>query len=252
MKLSLVEPKLLKESITIISDLVNEARFKITKNNIELVAMDPANVAMVIFKLFSSCFVEYSVKEDMEIAINLTNLRQILRRVNPTDTITLEAGEEGKSNKLKIIIKGNSTRTFEIPIIELEEKDQKIPELDFPVEIKTTSSLLSESIEDVDIVAEAVNFIAEKNKFVILAEGDLNKAKIEIDANEDTKITLSGDEDKIKAKYSIEYLKKMISGGKLADQVSIRFNKDYPLKIEFVSVDKLLLSFILAPRVEND
>jgi hypothetical protein len=44
----------------------------------------------------------------------------------------------------------------------------------------------------------------------------------------------------------------MIAGSKLADNVTIRFNKDYPLKIEFKEVDKVMLSFILAPRVEND
>jgi len=64
MKLTLAEPKYLKDSISIISDLVNEARFKINKDAIELVAMDPANVAMVIFRLFSSCFTEYDVKKD--------------------------------------------------------------------------------------------------------------------------------------------------------------------------------------------
>ena len=70
MKLTLAEPKYLKESISIISELVNEARFKITKDAIELVAMDPANVAMVVFKLLSSIFVEYDVQEDTELAIN--------------------------------------------------------------------------------------------------------------------------------------------------------------------------------------
>ena len=33
---------------------------------------------------------------------------------------------------------------------------------------------------------------------------------------------------------------------------SIQFNKDYPLKMDFIELDKVLLSFILAPRVEND
>jgi hypothetical protein len=32
----------------------------------------------------------------------------------------------------------------------------------------------------------------------------------------------------------------------------IQFNKDYPLKLEYKTVDKVSLSFILAPRVEND
>jgi hypothetical protein len=44
----------------------------------------------------------------------------------------------------------------------------------------------------------------------------------------------------------------MISGSKIADKVTIRFNKDYPLKLDYVAMDKVSLSFILAPRVEND
>ena len=44
----------------------------------------------------------------------------------------------------------------------------------------------------------------------------------------------------------------MITAGKLADNVTLFFNQDYPIKIEYKVIDKLLLSFILAPRVEND
>ena len=60
MKLTLAEPKYLKDSISIISELVNEAKFNITKEGFELVAMDPANVAMVIFKLLASTFTEFN------------------------------------------------------------------------------------------------------------------------------------------------------------------------------------------------
>ncbi len=248
MKLTLAEPSYLKDSISIISELVNEARFKITQDSIELVAMDPANVAMVIFKLLSSCFTEYDVKADTEIAINLNNLKQILRRAKPSDMLTLELTPD---NKLQIKLKSKTARTFNIPIIELDEREQKIPELVFPVNIKTQSSILNEAIEDADIVAESVTFLADKEKMTIAAEGDLSKASIEIRADEDTKITAET-QDKVKAKYSIEYLKKMMAGGKLADEVMINFSKDYPLKLEYKVVDKLLLAFILAPRVEND
>ena len=248
MKLTLAEPSYLKESISIISDLVNEARFKITKDAIELVAMDPANVAMVIFKLLSSCFTEYDLKQDTELAINLSNLKQILRRTSAKDIVTLEMDEE---NRLKIQLKGTTTRTFNLPIIELEEKDQKVPDLKFPIIIKTTSSILNEAIADVDVVGESVAFIAEPKKFILQAEGDLNQVKIEIKEDDATKVVTNSD-DKIKAKYSIEYLKKMINGSKLSSDVTIQFNKDYPLKLEYKSVDKVMLSFILAPRVEND
>ena len=249
MKLTLAEPKYLKESISIISDLVNEARFKITPNAIELVAMDPANVSMVIFQLLSSSFIEYAVDKDVEISINLSNLKQVLRRANPNDMLTLELGED---NKMRILLKSNTIRTFSIPLIDLEDKGQKVPNLKFDATVRLPSGALNEAIADVDVVGESVTFIASSKKFVVQAEGDLTDAKIEIKEGENSKISVTGDEKEIKSKYSIEYLKKMIGASKLADEVTIYFNKDYPLKLEYKTVDKLNLSFILAPRVEND
>src|SRR3989338_3870698 len=245
MKLTLAEPKYLKESIAIISELVTEGRFKINKDSIELIAMDPANVAMVIFKLLSSSFSEYEVDKDIEISINLSNLKSILRRTKPTDIITLEM----EGNRLKIQIKGISTRSFLLPLIDIEEKQQKIPELNFPVDIKTSSEILNDAIEDVDVVSDSVSFEINKNRFIISAEWDLSQAKIEMKEGQETKIKAK---DNVKARYSIEYLKKMIGGSKLADNVEIYFNKDYPLRVDYKTLDKIQLSFILAPRVENE
>lgn len=247
MKLTLAEPKYLKDSISIISDLVNEAKFKVTSNGVELVAMDPANVAMVVFKLLSSAFVEYQVKETTELGINLANLKQILRRAKPSDMLTLELND----NQIKITLKGTSTRTFSLPVIDIDEKEQKIPELAFPVTIKTTSTILNEAIEDVDIVADSVLLVTDGKVFFVKGEGDLSQANIEIKSGDETKIAADS-KDTIKAKYSIEYLKKMIAGSRLSDDVTIYFNKDYPLKIDYKVIDKVLLSFILAPRVESD
>ncbi len=247
MRLTLAEPRYLKESVSIIADLVTEARFKIGMNSIQLVAMDPANVAMVIFNMLSSCFAEYNIDKEVEIAINLSNLKQILRRARPEDMLSLELAD----NKLKIIMKSITLRSFSLPIIDLEEREQKIPELKFPISIKTSSAILSDAVEDADIVAESLTFMVEPKRLTILGEGDLSQAKIEIKSDEQTQIEFDAP-DKIKAKYSIEYLKKMITASKLTDEVIIRLNKDYPLKLEYNLIDKLQLSFILAPRVEND
>jgi len=248
MRLVLADPTYLKDSISVISDLVNEARFKITRDGIEMIAMDPANVAMVVYKLLSSAFTEYDVQKDTELGINLASLKQVLRRAKANDILVLEMSEEGKLN---IQLRSNTIRTFSLPIIDLEEKEQRVPNLTFPVNVQTASHVLNDAIEDADIVAESVTFAAEPGRFQISAEGDLSKAHIDVKHGEETKITAQS-AAKVKSKYSIEYLKKMIQAGKLADTVSIGFNQDYPLKLEYKVVDKLLLTFILAPRVEND
>lgn len=248
MKLVLAEPRYFKDSVSIISELVSEVKMKVTKDGLEVVAMDPANVAMVVFKLLSTCFTQYQVVEAEELAINLNNLKQILRRANSDDILTLETTDD---NKLKIQLKGITTRSFSIPTLEVEDREQKVPELAFPIRVDMDSEMLTSSIEDVSVVAESVTFLGEKGQLSVKAEGDLSKAFIEIKPDEST-IIKTDSADKFKAKYSLEYLKKMIQGGKLSERVSLHFNTDYPLKLEYKIVDRLLLSFILAPRVDND
>jgi proliferating cell nuclear antigen len=248
MKLVLAEPRYFKDSISIISELVTEAKFKVNVDGLELVAMDPANVAMVIFKLLSSSFTTYDVPQPEEVAINLNNLKQILKRAKGDDMLSLETTEE---NKLKIQMKSNTTRSFSIPTLEIDDKDQRVPDLQFPLEVHTTAAVLQEAIEDVSVVAESVTFLGEKDLLSVKAEGDLSKAFIEIKADDVTAIKTEST-DKFKSKYSLEYMKKMIAGGKLSDVVSLSFNTDYPMKLEYKVVDRVSLSFILAPRVDND
>lgn len=245
MKLTLAEPRLLKESISIISDLVSEARFKASKDVLELVAMDPANVAMVIFRMPSTSFAEYTVSKDETIALNLGSLKQVLRRAKNNDVLTLEMAD----NKLKVTLKAKSTRTFQLPLLDLEEREQKIPKLESKAIVELPSETLNEAIEDIDIVSESITFQAEKGKISISGSGDLKKAEISLNQADDTKITVS---EAQKSKYSIEYLKKMMQGSKLADKAVLKFSKDYPLTLEYVEKDKVSLSFILAPRVDND
>lgn len=246
MKLTLAEPKYLKESVSIISEIVTEATLKITSDGVELVAMDPANVAMIVFKLLSSSFVTYELESPTSITVNLNNFKQVLRRIKSKDTITLEIDE----NKLKITLQSTSKRTFYLPLIDADDKEQRIPDLSFAVTVVTASSNLIDAIDDVDVVGESVSLSASENLFTVSSKGDLTKATVDIPADNTTKV-VCGD-DTAKAKYSIEYLKKMMQGAKLADTVQVKFSKDYPLKIEYIVQNKVELAFVLAPRVDND
>lgn len=249
MRLSLAEPKVLVDSVNIISDLVNEVRFKVDKDKIELIAMDPANVAMVIFNFLSSAFSEYKVEKPEDIGISLDSLKSVLRRVKPSDVITIELDKE--RNRLKIQLKSENTRTFNIALIDIEDKHQKIPDLDFPLKIEMNSVIFDEAVQDMDVVAESVALVADKDRFTVEAESNLSDAKTEI-GKDGGVVIKSNSKETIKAKYSIEYLKKIVRGSKLSDKVVLQFNKDYPLRADYLVKDKLSLSVILAPRVSND
>lgn len=247
MELVLAEPKYLIDSISVISELVNEVTLKVQKDKIEIIAMDPANVAMVAFTLLSSAFSSYKVDKDHDLSINLESFKQVLRRAKQSDTITLSLDE--KKNKLGIKLVGDSFRSFQLALINLDEKEQKVPDLTFPVKIATSTTVFDEAIEDMGVIADSLSFTAEAERLVIDTSSHLHSAKVELKADDHTSVELKG--SSVFSRYSLEYLKKMIKASKLTKNVKIEFSKDYPLKLTYLVKDRMNMQFILAPRISD-
>ena len=81
MILKLSNPKLLSDGIKIVSELVSEVRIKLLEDGLSIVAVDPANVALVIFKLPKENFSQYDAGNEVW-GVNLEDLKRILRRTS--------------------------------------------------------------------------------------------------------------------------------------------------------------------------
>lgn len=241
MKLTLQSPKIFSDIISIISDLVTEVRLKVNKEGINLVALDPANVAMVHFKIDASLFTEIEIEKEEELGLNLDNLRSVLRRCKPGSSLTLEK----QDNFLKLSIRDRINRDFSLALIEVETEEKPIPELEINSVIQLNSDSFVEVIEDCSIVSDSCSFIAEPTKFIVEAQG-LNSARAEFSSDEAE--IHSGNST---ARYSLEYLSKFIKGAKISSKAKISFSAKQPLRLDFTT-GAVTLSFILAPRVEQE
>ncbi|MBD3247099.1 proliferating cell nuclear antigen (pcna) [Candidatus Pacearchaeota archaeon] len=242
MLVKLENPKTLANAIGIISELVVEVRIKFNEEGMNIVAIDPANVAMVEFKLPRTSFSQFDIDDKEVLGVNLDNLKRILKRAGSKSTLILETQE----NVLKIQIQDRVKRSFSLSLIDVTSEDKEMPSLDFKSKIKLNSVDFIASVEDCSVVADACSFIVEEGgKFVIHAKG-LNSAKAEF----------SGDEAEInaepcKSRYSLEYLQKFLKGAKLTDKTFLKFSADHPLRVEFAN-EFMKLNFVLAPRVETE
>jgi len=242
MLLKLDHPKLFSEIVGIISELVLEVKLKVTKDGLSILAIDPANVAMVSFKLPNTAFSEIEVEGKEVLGVSLDSLKAVLRRIHSGSVLIITKEE----NELKLQIKDKVTREFNLALIDVEGEDKEVPNLEFTSKIEMSSIDFSEVIEDCSIVADSCSFVSESDKFVIQAKGSLNSFKSEFSSDE-----LNIEAENASSKYSIEYLQKMIKATKLTDKVKINFSNDYPLKLDFIT-PFIELSFILAPRVESE
>ena len=242
MILKLEHPKIFSDVINIISDLVLEVRLKVSNEGMSIIAIDPANVAMISFKLPANAFSELEVGNEEVLGVNLDNLKSVLRRVKSGSVLVISREE----TELKIRIQDKIKREFNLALIEIEGEEKEIPNLEFTSKIEMPAVDFSEAIEDSMVVADSCSFISEPDKFVIKAKGSLNSFKAEFSSDE---LNIQAQESN--SKYSLEYLQKMIKATKITDKVIVNFGNDYPLKLDFIT-PFIELSFILAPRVETE
>ncbi len=242
MLLKLDNPKILDDIVRVISELVTEVKIKINKQGLSIIAIDPANVALVSFNLPASSFSQLEVEEEI-IGINLDSLKSVLRRSSSSSALVLQT-EEGI---LRVEIQEETKRTFKLALINIEQEEKEMPNLEFSCNVELGTGDFAEAIEDCSIVADSCSFIVERNKFIMESKG-INSAKSEFSEG---KAKIENKAEKIKSKYSLEYLEKFIKAGKIADKIKINFADDYPLRLDFISPG-FELSFVLAPRVESE
>jgi proliferating cell nuclear antigen len=240
MILKLDKPKLLSDAIAIISEVVSEVRIKILEEGMSIIAVDPANVALVIFKLPKESFSEYESGSEVW-GINLNDLKRILKRASISSSVVFEQ----EDNQLKISVFDKVKRIFTLSLIDVESDDKEVPELSFGARVEINSVIFSQAIEDAQIVADSCALIAGEGFFMVEGTGSLSSARTEF----------SGDEAIIsgiaRSKYSLDYLMKFIKAAKISDKVIVNFSDNYPLRLDFPG-EKMGLGFVLAPRVEND
>lgn len=244
-KATINDVSLLTNSISTIAELIDEGIFKIAKDGISMTAADRAMVAVVDFKILSNAFDKYEVDKDQSIGLNISNLLSVLKRASGEDKATLNLQDA----KLEIVLENASRRRFILPLLDLSQEEvPPIDQLEFTSKAQLNPRVIESGVADAEVVADSVLFEATPTRFGMRAEGDISSSQLELEKGNEALIELKADGE-VKARYPLDYLKKIIKAAKIADSIAIEWGQDYPMKLSFKAMDKISLQFVLAPRV---
>jgi proliferating cell nuclear antigen len=249
-KLKVADAKLLRDMGTAISILVDEATFKIEPDGLKLRAMDPSRVAMIDFEWPKSIFEQYEAAEPSKMCINISELLKLLKRAGKDDSVELNLDDQ--TGKLQVKIMGKYSRNFTMPTLEASEEEVPTPKITFNVKAKTTTSGLSQAIEDAQLVSDHVKIEADQEKLTLNASGDLMGATITLQKGSDALLELEAKEPS-KATFSLSYLTEIIKAASAtSDIATLEFSSDMPIRIDFQQTKEGKLTFFLAPRIETE
>ncbi len=243
---AVINADVFKDAIEAVSTLVDEAKFKLTKDGISVRAVDPANVAMVAFDLNAKAF-EIFEASDSEIGVDLIRLMDILGMTSKDDKIELNLNEETRKLEIRT---GGLAYTLSLLDPTSIRKEPKVPNLELPAKIVLNGAELKRAVKAAEKVSDHMALGVKDKTFFVEAEGDLDKVRLDIPQSSLVSLQSTGD---VRSLFSLDYLNDLSKSLGKAERVSIDLGTDYPVKLTFnIAAGNGSVTYLLAPRIESE
>lgn len=242
-----VRMEVLRELVEVISTLVTEVKLSVSKDGIDVKAVDPSHVAMLVVSLKKGAFEEFT-GEPTEIGLDVEKLKEVLRLSKPGDPIELQFDGGKKSLIVKV---GRVTRSMSV-VDPAGITDPKVPNVTPPGIAVVRMEELRQGIRGSESISDHVTISLDPEGFTMHSEGETDRVDMRLDkgASGLTKLDVK---EAVKSMYPLDFFSSMVKSITTSPDVTLHVGNEYPLKIDFALADgKGEGRFLLAPRVEED
>jgi proliferating cell nuclear antigen len=240
-----IRMEVLRELVEVISTLVSEVKFSVSKEGIEVKAVDPSHVAMLVLKLDRGAFEEFT-GEPTEIGVDVEKLKEVLRLSKPGDVLDLQF--DGGKNRLVIKV-GKVTRHMSV-VDPAGITDPKVPNVSPPGIAVVKMEELRQGIRGSESISDHVTLTLEPEGFTMHSEGETDRVDMRLPKEGLGRLEVK---DTVRSMYPLDFFSSMVKSITSSDEVTLHVGNEYPLKIEFAMAGGHGEGrFLLAPRVEED
>lgn len=237
----------LQDVLTPISVLVDECKINLDQNELEIRAVDPANVCMVDVTIQSSGFEEYSAQRSV-IGVDLDRFQDIIKMGGSGSEVHLVADKDTQTLQIEV---ENVSYTLALIDPDSIRDGPDIPNIDLDAQVEIEGSHISQGIKAAGMVSDHVelSFESDSEEFAVGAEGDTDDVEVAHGEDRVEDITVPDDAGSI---YSLEYLEKVSKAISSSENIELSMDSEKPVRMEFDFADgNGRVIYMLAPRIQN-
>lgn len=271
-----------------VESFLTEAIIQIDKDGLNLVASDPAMVALINLELEPEYFSEeYSVDEPVKPGANVHSFYEAIRKANKGEELKVEYGTRDNNQttwgmESAVVSDVEESNGFEVqvstddgfwtkkglPTLNLNEDDvPNVGDLQWENEVKITGKKMKRALNLFKSDADAIKLSSHENGFYI--EAKTGREETFESGFEDENVEFKGEPVEASTEISLDYASKLF-GQRLehmADKVTVfqaqssedegssfggnDANGDYPVKFK-VEGEDFKLEVIIAPRIDDE
>lgn len=237
----------IKEFVGTLRAIVDEAKFNVEPDGIQVRAVDPANVAMDDGVLSAGAFESYDASEGV-LGLNLERLEGVLKLAKKDDLVELSFD----TNTFKLVIYIDGVE-FMMACIDPDSirSEPEIPDMDLPASFTVDESQIRRGVKAADMVSDHIQIRCDETEQAVFieAQGDTDDVSLELTEEEYTELTAVDAE----ALFSLDYVKDISRKFPKNAAISITFGTDFPMMIEYEFADgECEILSMIAPRIRSN
>ena len=247
-KFTVDDAKRYKNATDAIVNLIDEGQLEISKDGLFLRAMDPSQIAMVVFSMPKTAFVDFDAPTpSAKVGLNFDNISKILSRTRGGEKLEISQAD----NKLQLkFIGAKRKRSFKVPVLDMPAGATKEPALTHDAVIKVSSSHFKESLRDCALVSSHISLSASEEGFAIEVHGDSSDLTEESEKQSEEIMEMKVTKP-AKATFPLQYLDDIVKACPENSPIMIHLKSNAPLKVEY-EVESAKVTYYLAPRIDSD
>jgi len=237
----------LKTIVNVISTLIDEVKFTISREGMVLKAVDPAHVAMIEMDIGSGAFDKYSYdsEEDFfDIGMDLEKIKAIIKLASLGDAIKLSM--DPKTGKAVFSI-GTITRSMNL-VDASGIMTPKVPNLNLSSNVTVMAEYLQKGVRAAESISDHIAIDLNGNEFRLSCSGDTDDARLELSGDEILSIEVAGP---IRSLFPLDYFSNLIKAVPASTEVTLELETNNPVRLRFTLADgNVSVAYFLAPRIE--
>ena len=242
MKLELYNPSIFKEVFDCISHIVDECKLEFDNLGMRINALDKSHITFISLDFKYHLFDTYEVPNPETLLIDTVEFIKVLKRCKNDDILKIETDE----SNLILTFDGESTRKYNLRLIDQEYETPQPPSIDYPVTVTAPSNLIKDTLGDLKLFNENFKISVDEDYIRLYTDGLKGATEMKyLHGSHINQYVQSG--------YSIEKFIDIFRASKLTETVELGLGNDLPVTITF----KLVtgdgeVSFLLAPRLSEE
>jgi len=241
-RLELSDNNIIKNAFESIHKIVDEITMTADSEALRLNCLSRDHITFITMELQKTVFDEYECDKPEKIMIDSTEFIKILKKCKNTDILELSTDD----SNLITVFKGDATRTFKLGLIDMEYDNPQPPLIQYPSEIRLSSTIIKDCLDDMAIFSDKIEFIVDEDYLIVRTDGQMGDAETKYIHGENIK-------EVSRSMFSIPRLTDIFRASKFSKECCICIGDDMPIKVTFtLPTNDGQLNYLLAPRLEEE